>query len=144
MPSPRRPIAAFAAPAEQPIGELNTTPLIDVMLVLLIMFIVTIPITTHKVDIDLPQRIGSPAKPVVHRLELDAAGRVHWDGAPVARSELPALVRAMKSEPNSELHLRADGETPYVAFDEVLAIVKRAGVERLGMVGNERFVHAAS
>ncbi|HEX8256161.1 MAG TPA: biopolymer transporter ExbD [Allosphingosinicella sp.] len=144
MPSPRRPIPAFAIPAEQPIGELNTTPLIDVMLVLLIMFIVTIPITTHKVDIDIPQSGGVPAKPVVHRLELDAAGRAHWDDAPVARSQLPALVRAMNSEPNAELHLRADGETPYAAFDEVLAIVKRVGVERLGMVGNERFVHAAS
>lgn len=144
MSAKRRAIPAFAAPAQEPIGDLNTTPLIDVMLVLLIMFIVTIPITTHKVAVDLPQSNGlSNAKPVVHRLELDAAGRISWDGAAASQAELPHLLAGVRAD-GGELHLRADGETPYVAFDEVLAIVKRAGIERLGIIDNDRFVASGS
>ena len=130
----------IAAPAEPPMSELNTTPLIDVMLVLLIMFIVTIPIGTHKVPLDLPQGVPSPRQePLVHRLELDAAGRVWLDGFRIADAELPARLAAIGAEQASELHLRAEAETPYDRFDRVLAAVKRAGVTRLGMVGNERF-----
>lgn len=137
-------VPAFAAPVEEPIGALNTTPLIDVMLVLLIMFIVTIPITTHKVAVDLPQGppIVKPVKPVVYRLELDAAGRLSWDGTPVPHARLPGLLAAMRREPDSELHLRAHAETPYGVVDQVLARVKRAGVERLGLIDNQRFVDA--
>ena len=131
---------AHAAPAEMPMSELNTTPLIDVMLVLLIMFIITVPVATHKVPLDLPQ--GPPAdriNPVVYRLEIDSAGLIRLDGAPLADSALPGRLAAIADDPAGELHLRADGETPYDRFDRVLAAVKRAGVTRLGMVGNERF-----
>jgi biopolymer transport protein ExbD len=125
-------------------GELNTTPLIDVMLVLLVMFIITIPITTHKVPLDLP---GGPPKertePIVHRLNLDESGRINLDGAIVAEAELPARLATINAEPTSELHLRAEAETPYDSFDRVLAAVKRAGVTRLGLVDNERFATAA-
>jgi biopolymer transport protein ExbD len=123
-------------------SELNTTPLIDVMLVLLIMFIITVPIATHKVPLDLPQNASEPADPVVHRLELDAAGRISLDGKPVADGELPARLSRIAAEPLSELHLRTDGETPYDRFDRVLAAMKRAGVQRLGMIDNQRFAEA--
>jgi biopolymer transport protein ExbD len=133
----RRPIPAYVMPAP-PISELNTTPLIDVMLVLLIMFIVTMPLATHKVAVDLPQRTGDPApEPVVHRLNMDGAGRLSWNGEPVAQASLPARIAAMAE--TDELHLRAESDTPYDRFDHVLATIKRAGVERLGLVDNRRF-----
>jgi biopolymer transport protein ExbD len=138
----RRTFPAFAGTAEVPMSELNTTPLIDVMLVLLIMFIVTIPIATHKVPLDLPQDASVPRDPVIHRLDLDANGTIRLDGARISEAELPARLRAIAAEPLSELQLRTDGETPYDRFDHVLAAIKRAGVDRLGMVGNERFVAA--
>ena len=138
----RRPLPSFAGPAEAPISDLNTTPLIDVMLVLLIMFIITIPITTHKVPMDLPQGQGVDREPVIHRLDLDSAGRAFLDGRPIREAELPALLQPIVADPMSELHLRADAETPYDRFDHVLAAVKRAGVTRLGIVDNQRFVEA--
>jgi biopolymer transport protein ExbD len=134
----RRPIPAYVMPAP-PISELNTTPLIDVMLVLLIMFIVTMPLATHKVAVDLPQP-GPPTdkpEPVVHRLNMDGAGRLSWNGEPVAQASLPARIAAMAA--TDELHLRAESDTPYDRFDHVLATIKRAGVERLGLVDNRRF-----
>lgn len=145
MPRRRPAHAAFAVPAERPISDLNTTPLIDVMLVLLIMFIVTIPIANHSVRIDLP--VGPPpavqAEPAVHRLDIDAAGRLFWDGAPVAESALPARLGAVREAgPDAVLHLRAAAETRYETFDRVLAAVKQAGVERLGFPDNR--VHAAA
>ena len=142
---PRRRARPFIAPASAgtPISDLNTTPLIDVMLVLLIMFIVTIPIATHKVRIDLP--VGSPPveQPQVHELALDANGGLRWDDAPLAESALPAVLAGMKSrQPDAVLKLRTDGLTRYEVFDRVLATVKRSGVDRLGFVGNERFMAA--
>jgi biopolymer transport protein ExbD len=142
----RRPYRAFAAPADAPISALNTTPLIDVMLVLLIMFIVTLPLTTHKVEVDLPTRPPEPqAPPEVHVLAMDDLGRLAWDGAPLAEAALPARLAAFKTRgPTAELHFRAEGETRYEDFDRVLAVVKRAEIARLGFVGNDRFVQAIS
>jgi len=140
---PRRAIPSFAGPADAPMSELNTTPLIDVMLVLLIMFIITIPISTHKVPLDLPQGPPTPrAEPVVYRLDLNAAGQASLDGMPVSDAELPTRLAAIAGQPLAELHLRTDGATPYERFDRVLAAIKRAGVERLGMIDNQRFVEA--
>jgi biopolymer transport protein ExbD len=141
MPKASR-INSYAGALEAPMSELNTTPLIDVMLVLLIMFIITVPVATHKVPLDLPQGNGTPGEPVVYRLELDAAGRIRLDGALLPDAALPGRLAAISADPAGELHLRADGETPYDRFDRVLAAVKRAGVTRLGMVGNERFAAA--
>ena len=138
----RRPVPAFAVPNEAPMSELNTTPLIDVMLVLLIMFIITIPISTHKVPLDLPQG-GDPAEPLVHRLNLDSSGTAYLDGVPIGEAQLPARLEAIAARPETELHLRAEAQTPYENFDRVLAAVKRAGVVRLGLVDNERFAKAA-
>jgi len=107
----------FAAePVPQPISELNTTPLIDVMLVLLVMMILTVPIMNHKVPLDLPQGTGS-GHPAVHRLAL----------------------AALRADRDQQLHLSAEATTPYDAFDRTLALVKRAGITKLGLVGNERF-----
>ena len=142
---PRRRARPFIPPASAgtPISELNTTPLIDVMLVLLIMFIVTIPIATHKVRIDLPTGPYPHVEPQVHELALDANGGLSWDGAALGESALPAVLAGIQSrQPDALLKLRADGLTRYEVFDRVLATVKRSGVERLGFVGNERFIDA--
>jgi len=140
----RRRRIAFATVADAPIGALNTTPLIDVMLVLLVMFIVTIPIMTHSVKIDLPSIVDGPvAEPETHRLAIDAAGRLSWDGAPIPEAALPARLAAFRAAaPDGILHFRAEGETRYEDFDRVLAEVKRAGIGRLGFVGNDRFARA--
>ncbi len=130
----------FSVPNGGPIVDLNTTPLIDVMLVLLIMFIMTVPIATHKVPLDLPA--GSAVRtlpPLVHRLDLDAAGRLAWNGAPIAAAELPARLAAVKADSNAELHFRTDAATRYEIFDGVLARIKGAGITRLGLIDNQRF-----
>lgn len=138
----RRPIA-YAAVGEQPFSDINTTPIIDVMLVLLIMFIITLPLMTHSVKIDLPQDGPTQREPVVHRLEIDSASRLTWDGAPIAEAELPARLAAFRAESRDNvLHYRAAPQTRYEDFNRVLADVKRAGVDRLGFVGNERFAQA--
>ena len=141
----RRSRPAFASASELPISTLNTTPLIDVMLVLLIMFIITIPLMTHSVKMDLPTSAPprEAAEPPIHRLDLSAAGSVSWDGVPIARSTLPAKLDALAdSDQNPILHFRADGEARYEDFDEVLAMVKKARIERLAMIGNEGFAKA--
>ncbi|MFL6858596.1 MAG: ExbD/TolR family protein [Allosphingosinicella sp.] len=136
----------FANIGDAPIATLNTTPLIDVMLVLLIMFIVTVPLATHSVKINLP--VGTPPasadQPARHRLALDAAGRLSWDGAALAEAALPEKLDGLMATHSDDgvLELQAEAGTRYEAFDRVLATVKKHGVERLGFVGNERFVHA--
>ena len=129
---------------EQPFSTINTTPIIDVMLVLLIMFIVTIPVMTHSVKVDLPTRPKDlPVKPEVHELALDSASRLSWNGVPIAEAALPGRLAAFRAAgPHAVLHFRADPETRYEDFDRVLAGVKRAGITRLGFVGNERFARA--
>jgi biopolymer transport protein ExbD len=142
MPHRRRPIA-YAAAAEQPFSTINTTPIIDVMLVLLIMFIITLPLTTHSVKIDLPPPGDTQRDPETHRLALDSASRLSWDGAPIAEAALPARLAAFRhSGPDDFLLFRAEAETRYEDFDRVLAHVKRAGVERLGFDRNDRFRQA--
>ena len=125
----------------QPIADINTTPLVDVMLVLLIMFILIIPVTSHKVPLDLPT--GGGVVPRTHRLDLDAAGRLFWDGRPVGSAELTARLRALAADPaDPVLEVNADAETRYARFDETLAAVRRAGVDRLAFVGQDRFAGA--
>jgi biopolymer transport protein ExbD len=132
------------APIEDfdPVAEINTTPLIDVMLVLLIMFIITVPITTHRIDVDLPQASSQvpPAPPPVHKLDIDASGRVFWDGAAIPADTLRARLAAMAQDPAEPvLHMNAHSETRYERFDEILGMVRRAGVTRMGFVGMNRF-----
>jgi biopolymer transport protein ExbD len=138
----RRPIAYVAAD-EQPFSAINTTPMIDVMLVLLIMFILALPVMTHSVKITLPPDGRVQKDPETHRLALDSASRITWDGAPIAEAALPTRLAAFRdSGPDDFLLFRAEAETRYEDFDRVLAHVKRAGIERLGFDRNDRFRRA--
>ena len=137
----RRPLqlGPAAAGLAEPEPMINTTPLIDLMLVLIVMFIVSVPIATHKVPLDLPS--GPPGAPApAHRLALDAAGRLSWDGRPIADAALPPLLARLAADPSEpELHIAADAETRYERVDHILATIARAGIRRMGFVGNERF-----
>ncbi|MBV9883928.1 MAG: biopolymer transporter ExbD [Sphingomonadaceae bacterium] len=123
-----------------PIAAINTTPLIDMMLVILIMLIVTIPMSTHKVPLDLPTPSVPRTPPPVHRLAIQPSGALAWDGRALPAAALPARLVAFQADPAQPvLELYADGEARYERVDQVLAEIRRAGVTRLGFVGNERF-----
>ena len=127
----------------EPMMEMNTTPLIDVMLVLLIMFIITIPIQTHAVKIDLPQ--SSPPTndiidPVKNKVSIDPAGTIMWNGTPIDLLTLRQyLNESLKLPVEPELQFQPDAQTRYVVVDQVLAEIKRAGVTKMGFVGNEQY-----
>lgn len=127
--------------ADQPIAEMNITPLIDVLLVLLIMMILTLPVTTHRVPLDLPR--GAPARDpgVAHRLVLLPGGGVLLDGAALVDAALPARLAAVRAS-GRPLVIAADGAARYGRVDAVLATVPRAGITRLGFEGNDRFATA--
>ncbi|MBX3595879.1 MAG: biopolymer transporter ExbD [Sphingomonas sp.] len=129
---------AVAVKEAEPLAAINITPLIDVMLVLLIMMILTIPIATHKLPIDLPN--GQPAPltgAMPHRLDIARNGALAWDGRAITDRELPTLLAASVRD-SAVLHLKTDPAASYRRFNAVLAVVKRAGVTRLGFIGNER------
>lgn len=128
----------------EPMMEMNTTPLIDVMLVLLIMFIITIPVQTHAVKIDLPQNASNPPPdaidPVKNKLAIDAAGTITWNGAAIDKATLRNYLKASMAMPvEPELQFQPDRQTRYVVVDDVLAIIKRSGITKLGFVGNEAY-----
>ena len=127
----------------EPMMEMNTTPLIDVMLVLLIMFIITIPIQTHAVKIDLPQNApptDSVIDPVKNKVAIDPAGIITWNGSPIDLLTLRQyLQQSLRLPVEPELQFQPNAATRYVTVDEVLAEIKRAGVTKLGFVGNEQY-----
>ncbi len=128
----------------EPMGEMNTTPLIDVMLVLLIMFIITIPIQTHAVKIDLPvnsdQNTPPPVDPIKNKVSVDPAGTITWNGSPIDLVTLRLyLDRTKAMSPEPELHVQPDPQARYVVVDQVLAVIKRSGVTKMGFVGNEQY-----
>ena len=127
----------------EPIMDINTTPLIDVLLVLLIMFIITIPIQTHAVKLDLPQDSGAPPPPVdpiKNKVIITAAGALLWNGATVNAEQLRLYLEASQQmDPLPELHLQPEPNARYQVVDEVLAITKTAKVEKMGFVGNEQY-----
>ncbi|MNR90306.1 Biopolymer transport protein ExbD [compost metagenome] len=124
-------------------SEMNTTPLIDVMLVLLIMLIITIPIQLHNVELNLPAGNPPPQTviPEVVQVDINAAGVVSWNGEAIADREVldSKLSGAAAQEVQPELHLRADRNAPYKAVAAVLASAQRLGANKLGLVGNEQF-----
>jgi biopolymer transport protein ExbD len=128
-----------------PIAEINTTPLVDVMLVLLIMFIITIPIASHKVPLDLPtvdNRV-MPAPPLFHQLDIAASGALSWNGVALPAEQLPSRLLQLAADPATpELRLHADSEARYERIDQVLAQIRIAGVRRLGFIDNERYAAA--
>ena len=122
--------------------DINTTPLIDVMLVLLIMLIITIPVQLHSVNLDMPQSTTQQnKKPNVIRIEVDARSLVNWNGKPLAdRAALDALLEQAKAqEPQPELHIKAQAKAKYEAVAGVLASAQRHGLTRIGIVGTEQF-----
>jgi biopolymer transport protein ExbD len=143
MSSRRRIAPSYIVDNGSPIAEVNTTPLIDVMLVLLIMFIITIPIATHSVKIDLPAGVPPPRElePEKHVLNLDAAGVLRVDGLAVREADLRGHLRGIEdANPLAHFHFQIDGTARYEDFDRVLAQVKGAGIQNLGFVGNQAFV----
>ena len=131
--------------SSEPMMEINTTPLIDVMLVLLIMIIMTIPIQSHAVKLDLPQNSQSnppPIDPVKNKIVVTPQGQVLWNGVPVTLTTLRQyldLTTTMRPVP--ELHLQPDPQARYELVDEVLAVCKRAQVTAMGFVGNEAYAN---
>jgi biopolymer transport protein ExbD len=126
-----------------PIAAINTTPLIDMMLVILIMLIVSIPMATHKVPLDLPRPDVPNTPPPLHRLTILASGALVWDGRALPAASLSSTLGAFQADPaRPVLELDANGEARYERVDQILAEIRRAGVTRLGFVGNEGFAAA--
>ncbi len=127
----------------EPMMEINTTPLIDVMLVLIIMLIVTIPIQTHAVKLNMPAGKPPPktVEPVVVKIDIDFDGTILWNAEPVSRTELEArLAGAVASADQPEIHVRPNKLAQYKYVAMVMASAQRLGLKKLGIVGNEQFV----
>jgi biopolymer transport protein ExbD len=128
---------------DEPMMDINMTPLIDVMLVLLIMFIITIPVMTHAVKLDMPRATNAPSlsQPVVINLEIDFDGTVLWNGTPVEIEALEGYFRREAAiDPQPELHIRPSKRAKYDVVARVLASAQRNGMRKIGFVGNEQFM----
>jgi biopolymer transport protein ExbD len=124
-----------------PMAEINMIPLIDVMLVLLVIFIITAPLLTHAVKVDLPKVSSKPniTRPDNVQIALDAGGRVYWNGQVIERSAWRAnMAAAAKLNPQPEVHLRADGAVAYRKVAEVMGDAAKAGLSRIGFVSDPR------
>jgi biopolymer transport protein ExbD len=125
--------------------DINTTPLIDVLLVLLVMLIITIPMQTHAVKLNLPQANSPPAlvQPQIITVDIDFDGTILWNGVVVPdRQSLDAQLLAIAAQPTQpELHVRPDKLTDYKYVAEVLASAQRLGVQKIGIVGYEQFAN---
>ena len=130
---------------DAPLMDINTTPLIDVMLVLIIMLIITIPIQTHAVKLNMPvgPSAAPPKPPEIVRIDVDFDGTIGWNGTIVPdRAELEnklAMVAAMPDQP--EVHLRPNKLVSYKVVAMVMASAQRLGVTKIGLVGNEQFMN---
>lgn len=118
-----------------PLAEINTTPLVDVMLVLLVIFLITAPVLQQAVVLDLPQASAAPLpdEPRVVRVALNAEGQVFWDDAPLPHEQLAAKLAAVAAD-QPELHLRADRHTPYEAVAGLIACAQQAGLVKIAFV----------
>ena len=122
---------------DEVMSEINMTPLVDVMLVLLIIFILTVPVLTHAVKVDLPQADNTPneIKPKTIALTVTADAAIHWNEEIISDAELALRLQAIvKQQPQPEIHLRGDKAVAYEHVVSVLAAAQRAGVEKLGFV----------
>ncbi|HEX2803241.1 MAG TPA: biopolymer transporter ExbD [Sphingomicrobium sp.] len=132
-------------PQGEPMLDINMTPLIDVLLVLLIMFIITLPVQTHAVKLDLPQDSQNnppPILPTKNKIVITADNQILWNGTPVNPEQLRLYLDATQQiDPLPELHLQPEPNAKYALVDEVLAITKRAHVEKMGFVGNEAYAN---
>jgi biopolymer transport protein ExbD len=121
----------------QPMAEINTTPMVDVMLVLLVIFIITAPLLTHKIKIDLPQASSqpNPEKPGAITLSIDAAGKLFWNDALVEDATLASqLATEARQQPQPELHIRADNATTYQRLATIMSEAQNAGIVRIGFI----------
>ncbi len=131
----------------EPMMEMNMTPLIDVLLVLLIMFIITIPPQAHAVKLDLPQNdpnvIPPPIDPIKKKIVITQPGAILWNGTAVDQVQLRQFLDVTQQmDPVPELHLQPEPEARYELVDEVLAVTKQAKVSKMGFVGNEAYMTA--
>ena len=127
--------------SSRPVAEINMIPLIDVMLVLLVIFMVTAPLLTHAVKVDLPKAsstVNVSQRDSIH-LSIDREGRVFWNGEAVVESDWRARMRqAADQDPQPELHINADGDIAYRRVMEVMSDAARAGLTRIGFVSDPR------
>src|SRR5512137_2089929 len=136
-------MSAGSSGSDEPMMEMNMTPLIDVLLVLLVMFIITIPVMTHAVKLDMPRATNAPQQttPVVINIEIDFDGTVLWNGSAVTVDDLDAYFRReAANEPQPELHIRPNKRAQYDVVARVLAAAQRNGLKKIGFVGNEQFM----
>lgn len=127
----------------EPMMEINMTPLIDVMLVLLTLLIITLPIQTHAVKLDMPQPNQKPPtiQPIVVNLGVDFDGTILWNGSPVDRPTLDSyLQNAAQSDPQPEIHLNPNKLAKYDTVAKVLADAQRLGVKKIGFTGLEQYM----
>ena len=125
----------------QPMSEINTTPLVDVMLVLLVIFIITAPLLTHAVKINLPQATSQPIedKPEIISIAINDLGQLYWNDVLLVEGELKQkLTQVAEQEPQPELHIRADKGTRYQVLAKVMADAQNAGVTKLGFVSEPK------
>src|SRR5450830_1431514 len=123
--------------------EINTTPLIDVMLVLLVMLIITIPIQLHSVNLEMP--VGTPPtnniKPEKVQIDIDGKSVVYWQGLPVTAAELEADMKQVSLQPTQpEVHIRPNKDSQYAVFANVLSSSKRLGLTKIAVIGAEQFL----
>ncbi|WP_342619109.1 biopolymer transporter ExbD [Rhodoferax sp. GW822-FHT02A01] len=122
---------------DEVMNEINMTPLVDVMLVLLIIFIITVPVMQHAVNIELPRATNQPEniKPETIRLSVDASGAYFWNDIPLSDAELPARMAAAAARvPQPELHIRGDKAVRYERVASAMAAAQRAGLHKIGFV----------
>ncbi len=123
--------------------DINTTPLIDVMLVLLVMLIITIPIQLHAVNLEMP--VGKPPasniQPEKVQIDIDGASTVYWQGVPVTAAELEEkMSQVAQMNPQPEVHIRPNKDCRYAVFANVLSTSKRQGLTKMAVIGHEQFV----
>ncbi len=123
---------------DKPMSEINTTPLVDVMLVLLIIFLITVPVITQSVKVDLPKaaNIATQTKPENINIAVDASGNVFWNTAMVPNQE--ALLNRLKEvavmDPQPEVHLRGDRQTKWENVGRVIVLCQRSGIQKVGFI----------
>ncbi|MFJ2989323.1 ExbD/TolR family protein [Collimonas sp. NPDC087041] len=122
---------------QAPMADINITPMVDVMLVLLVIFIITAPLFTHAIKVDLPtaQSAPAPEKPETISLSIDRAGKMFWNDQPVQEADLEnRLVEAAQHQPQPELQLRADKDTRYEILAQVMSLAQNNGLTKIGFV----------
>ena len=122
---------------DEVMNEINMTPLVDVMLVLLIIFIITVPVMKHSVNIDLPQASNQPqdAKPETIRLTVDASGAYFWNEARIGDADLPRLLQAQAARnPQPDLHIRGDKAVRYERVAQAMAAAQQSGLRKIGFI----------